>query len=93
MPVAEELRGAVGEQDYQTIQQSFEQAKYLSDQQSRLARIEGTAYSDLEAIRGTVGKDIDSQLASQKRAEREVITRFGGRSGVTSTSLKSTELV
>jgi hypothetical protein len=93
MPVAEELRGAVGEQDYQTIQQSFEQAKYLSDQQSRLARIEGTAYSDLEAIRGTVGKDIQSQLASQKRAEREVITRFGGRSGVTSTSLKSTDLV
>lgn len=93
MPVAEELRGAVGEQDYQTIQQSFEQAKYLSDQQSRLARIEGTAYSDLEAIRGTVGKDIESQLASQKRAEREVITRFGGRSGVTSTSLKSTDLV
>jgi hypothetical protein len=93
MPVAEELRGAVGEQDYQTIQQSFEQAKYLSDQQSRLARIEGTAYSDLEAIRGTVGRDINSQLASQKRAEREVVTRFGGRSGVTSTSLKSTELV
>lgn len=93
MPVAEELRGAVGEQDYQTIQQSFEQAKYLADQQSRLARIEGTAYSDLEAIRGTVGKDIESQLASQKRAEREVITRFGGRSGVTSTSLKSTDLV
>lgn len=93
MPVAEELRGAVGEQDYQTLQQSFEQAKYLSDQQSRLARIEGTAYSDLEAIRGTVGKDIESQLASQKRAEREVITRFGGRSGVTSTSLKSTDLV
>lgn len=93
MPVAEELRGAVGEQDYQTIQQSFEQAKYLADQQSRLARIEGTAYSDLEAIRGTVGKDIQSQLASQKRAEREVITRFGGRSGVTSTSLKSTDLV
>ncbi len=93
MPVAEELRGAVGEQDYQTIQQSFEQAKYLADQQSRLARIEGQTYSDLEAIRGTVGKDIQSQLASQKRAEREVITRFGGRSGVTSTSLKSTELI
>jgi len=93
MPVAEELRGAVGEQDYQTIQQSFEQAKYLADQQSRLARIEGTAYSELEAIRGTVGKDIQSQLASQKRAEREVITRFGGRSGVTSTSLKSSDLI
>ena len=93
MPVAEELRGAVGEQDYQTIQQSFEQAKLLSDQQSRLARIEGQQYSDLEAIRGVVGRDIENQLASQKRAEREVITRFGGRSGVTSTSLKSTELV
>jgi hypothetical protein len=93
MPVAEELRGAVGEQDYQTIQQSFEQAKYLADQQSRLARIEGTAYSDLEAIRGTVGKDIQSQLASQKRAERESVTRFGGRSGVTSTSLKSSDLI
>jgi hypothetical protein len=93
MPVAEELRGAVGEQDYQTIQQSFEQAKYLADQQSRLARIEGTAYSELEAIRGTVGKDIQSQLASQKRAERESVTRFGGRSGVTSTSLKSSDLI
>jgi len=93
MPVAEELRGAVGEQDYQTIQQSFEQAKLLSDQQSRLARIEGQQYSDLEAIRGVVGRDIENQLASQKRAEREVITRFGGRSGVTSTSLKSTDLV
>ncbi len=93
MPVAEELRGAVGEQDYQTIQQSFEQAKLLSDQQSRLARIEGQTYSDLEAIRGVVGRDIENQLASQKRAEREVITRFGGRSGVTSTSLKSSELI
>jgi hypothetical protein len=93
MPVAEELRGAVGEQDYQTIQQSFEQAKLLSDQQSRLARIEGQQYSDLEAIRGVVGRDIENQLASQKRAEREIVTRFGGRSGVTSTSLRSTELV
>jgi ATP phosphoribosyltransferase regulatory subunit HisZ len=93
MPVAEELRGAVGEQDYQTIQQSFEQAKLLSDQQSRLARIEGQTYSDLEAIRGVVGRDVENQLASQKRAEREVITRFGGRSGVTSTSLRSSELI
>jgi len=42
---AEELRGGVGEQDYQTIRSAFAQAKVLSDQQARLARIEGTNYS------------------------------------------------
>jgi hypothetical protein len=86
---AEELRGGVGEQDYQTIRSAFAQAKVLSDQQARLARIEGTNYSQNEAIQGIVGKDIQSQMASQKRAERETMTRFGGRSGVTSTSLRS----
>jgi hypothetical protein len=91
LSTAEELRGAVGEQDYQTIRSAFGQAKVLSDQQSRLARIEGTNYSQNEAIQGIVGRDIQSQMASQKRAERETMTRFGGRSGVTSTSLKNTE--
>lgn len=86
---AEELRGGVGEQDYQTIRSAFAQAKVLSDQQARLARIEGTNYSQNEAIQGIVGKNIQSQMASQKRAERETMTRFGGRSGVTSTSLRS----
>lgn len=88
LSTAEELRGAVGEQDYQTIRSAFGQAKVLSDQQSRLARIEGTNYSQNEAIQGIVGRDIQSQMASQKRAERETMTRFGGRSGVTSTSLR-----
>jgi hypothetical protein len=91
LSTAEELRGAVGEQDYQTIKSAFGQAKVLSDQQSRLARIEGTNYSQNEAIQGIVGRDIQSQMASQKRAERETMTRFGGRSGVTSTSLRGTE--
>lgn len=89
LSTAEELRGAVGEQDYQTIKSAFGQAKVLSDQQARLARIEGTNYSQNEAIQGIVGRDISSQMASQKRAERETMTRFGGRSGVTSTSLRS----
>jgi hypothetical protein len=89
LSTAEELRGAVGEQDYQTIRSAFGQAKVLSDQQARLARIEGTNYSQNEAIQGIVGRDIQSQMASQKRAERETMTRFGGRSGVTSTSLRS----
>jgi hypothetical protein len=88
LSTAEELRGAVGEQDYQTIKSAFGQAKVLSDQQARLARIEGTNYSQNEAIQGIVGRDIQSQMASQKRAERETMTRFGGRSGVTSTSLR-----
>jgi hypothetical protein len=88
LSTAEELRGAVGEQDYQTVRSAFAQAKVLSDQQSRLARIEGTNYSQNEAIQGIVGRDIQSQMASQKRAERETMTRFGGRSGVTSTSLR-----
>jgi hypothetical protein len=88
LSTAEELRGAVGEQDYQTVRSAFAQAKVLSDQQARLARIEGTNYSQNEAIQGIVGKDIQSQMASQKRAERETMTRFGGRSGVTSTSLR-----
>ena len=91
LSTAEELRGAVGEQDYQTIRSAFGQAKVLSDQQSRLARIEGTNYSQNEAIQGIVGRDIQSQMASQKRAERETMTRFGGRSGVTSTSLRDIE--
>lgn len=89
LSTAEELRGAVGEQDYQTVRSAFAQAKVLSDQQARLARLEGTAYSQNEAIQGIVGRDIQSQMASQKRAERETMTRFGGRSGVTSTSLRS----
>lgn len=89
LTTAEDLQGAVEKQDYQTIRSAFSQAKFLSDQQARLARLEGTAYSQNEAIKGVVGKDIQSQLASQKRAERETMTRFGGRSGVTSTSLKS----
>jgi hypothetical protein len=89
LSTAEELRGAVGEQDYQTVRSAFAQAKVLSDQQARLARIEGTNYSQNEAIQGIVGRDIQSQMASQKRAERETMTRFGGRSGVTSTSLRS----
>ena len=91
LSTAEELRGAVGEQDYQTVRSAFGQAKVLSDQQARLARIEGTGYSQNEAIQGIVGRDLPSQMASQKRAERETMTRFGGRSGVTSTSLKGTE--
>ena len=91
LSTAEELRGAVGEQDYQTVRSAFAQAKVLSDQQARLARIEGTGYSQNEAIQGIVGRDISSQMASQKRAERETMTRFGGTSGVTSTSLRSTE--
>ena len=88
LSTAEELRGAVGEQDYQTVRSAFAQAKVLADQQARLARIEGINYSQNEAIQGIVGKDIQSQMASQKRAERETMTRFGGRSGVTSTSLR-----
>jgi hypothetical protein len=91
LSTAEELRGAVGEQDYQTVRTAFSQAKVLADQQSRLARIEGTGYSETEAIKGIVGRDIQSQMASQKRAERETMTRFGGTSGVTSTSLRTTE--
>lgn len=93
LSTAEELRGAVGEQDYQTIRSAFGQAKVLADQQSRLARIEGTNYSQNEAIQGIVGRDIQSQMASQKRAERETMTRFGGRSGVTSTSLRDTNTI
>ncbi len=83
---AEALIGATGTATYAALSQSFARAKELATQQSRLAAIEGTGYQDLEAIGAVVGGDITKTLASQARAEREV-SRFAGRSGVTSTSL------
>lgn len=91
MSTAEGLLGAVGEQEYQATKQAFAQAKQLATTQERLAKIEGaTTDTNIEAIQATVGKDINAALASQKRAERETMGRFGGRSGLTSASLSGT---
>lgn len=86
LAAAEGLIGATGTTNYAALAQSFARAKELANQQSRLARIEGTQYQDLEAVGAIVGGDITKTLASQQRAEREV-SRFAAKGGVTATSL------
>jgi len=85
------LIGAVGESNYAQIVNEFSRARQFANAQRRLANIEGQAYSDLEAVSAVVGDDIQAGLASQRRAEREV-SRFSGRSGVTASSLQTTNL-
>jgi hypothetical protein len=90
MGYAESLIGATGTADLAALKKDFGQAKTLARTQSRLAGIEGQAYNDTEAVNAAIAQEQSSILASQRRAERETKFRFGGTSGVGSTSLKST---
>jgi hypothetical protein len=87
---AESLIGATGTADLAALKKDFGQAKTLARTQSRLAGIEGQAYTDTEAVNAAIAQEQSSILASQRRAERETKFRFGGTSGVGATSLRST---
>jgi hypothetical protein len=87
---AESLIGATGTADLASLKKDFGQAKTLARTQSRLAGLEGQTYNDTEAVNAAIAQEQASILASQRRAERETKFRFGGSSGVGSTSLKST---
>jgi hypothetical protein len=67
---------------------AFGQAAQLAATQSRLAYLEKGAYSDREALAATIEGDQQAILASEKRAQREQ-ARFGGSSGLSSSSLKT----
>lgn len=90
MGYAESLIAATGTADLAALKKDFGQAKTLSRTQSRLAGIEGQTYNDTEAVNAAIAQEQSSILASQRRAERETKFRFGGSSGVGSTSLRST---
>ncbi len=76
----------------QQLQQQLGQAGQLRRTQERLSGIEGATYNEQEALNAVVGGSPEALLASQQRAARET-ARFTGRSGISSTSLRSTDLV
>ena len=84
---AESYINVSGTSDLNALKESFGKARILADTQGRLAQIEGTSYSELEAVAAQLGQDQQRQLESQRRALREQ-ARFAGQSGVTSTSLR-----
>jgi hypothetical protein len=89
---AESLIDATGTKDLAQLKAEFGQAGILGRTQGRLAGIEGQQYDTFEAAQAVVGSDTASILASKKRAERETMFRYGGGSGISSTSLRSTQL-
>lgn len=89
---AESLIDATGTKDLAALKAEFGQAGILGRTQARLAGIENQAYDTFEAAQAVVGSDAASIMASKKRAERESMFRFGGQSGVSAQSLRSTEV-
>jgi hypothetical protein len=85
---AESYINVSGTSDLNALKESFGKARTLADTQQRLSQIEGTKYSELEAVAVTLGQDQQRQLESQRRALREQ-ARFAGQSGVSSSSLKT----
>jgi hypothetical protein len=73
------------------LQQALGQAGELRRTQSRLAGIENQAYNEQEALNAVIVGSPEALLASQQRAARET-ARFSARSGLTATSLRSTEI-
>jgi hypothetical protein len=71
------------------MEQALGQAAQLRQTQSRLAGIEGEVYNEGEALKAVVESSPEAILASQQRAQREG-ARFGGGSGITGSSLRST---
>jgi hypothetical protein len=86
--VAESFINATGTTDLTGLKSEFGKARNLADVQNRLSQIEGTTYSDLDAVTAIVAQDQKLLLESQKRAAREA-ARFSGSSGLTSSSLKT----
>jgi hypothetical protein len=71
------------------MEQSLGQAAQLRKTQSRLTGIEGEVYNEQEALKAVIEGSPEAILASQQRAQREG-ARFGGGSGITGSSLRST---
>jgi hypothetical protein len=74
------------------MEQALGQAQRLRETQSRLTGIEGETYSEQEALKAVIEGSPEALLASQQRAQREG-ARFGGTSGLTGSSLRSTPLI
>lgn len=89
---SESLIDATGTKDLATLKSEFGQAGILGRTQGRLAGIEGQAYDTFQAAQAVVGNDTAAIMESKKRAEREAKFRFGGQSGVSSTSLSDTRM-
>lgn len=75
----------------QQLQQALGQAGELRRTQKRLAGIENQAYNEQEALNAVIVGSPEALLASQQRAARET-ARFSARSGLTATSLRSTDI-
>jgi hypothetical protein len=73
----------------QQMQTSLAQAAQLRQTQSRLTGIEGEVYNEQEALKAVIEGSPEAILASQQRAQREG-ARFGGGTGLTGSSLRST---
>jgi hypothetical protein len=76
----------------QQMQTALGQAAQLRQTQSRLTGIEGEVYNEGEALKAVIEGSPEAILASQQRAQREG-ARFGGASGVTGSSLRSTTMI
>ena len=90
--VAESFINAAGTMDLASLDVTFQQARQLAGSQGKIAAIEGQQYNDLDAVSAILGKDQATILDSQRRAAREA-ARFGGGSGVGSSSLKTETLI
>lgn len=73
----------------QQMQTALSQAAQLRTTQSRLTGIEGEVYNEGEALSAVIEGSPEAILASQQRAQREG-ARFGGGSGLTGSSLRTT---
>ena len=73
----------------QQMQTALSQAAQLRTTQSRLTGIEGEVYNEGEALKAVIEGSPEAILASQQRAQREG-ARFGGGSGLTGSSLRTT---
>jgi hypothetical protein len=73
----------------QQMQTALGQAAQLRQTQSRLTGIEGQVYNEGEALKAVIESSPEAILASQQRAQREG-ARFGGSTGLTGASLRST---
>ena len=67
-------------------------AGQLRANQQRLARLEGTAYNEQEALSAVIEGSPEALLASQQRAQREA-ARFSTRGGISGSSLRSTTTI
>ena len=67
---------------------AFGQASTLAQTQTRLAYLDKEAYSDREALDAILEGDQRAIMASTKRAKREQ-ARFGGSSGLSASSLRT----